>query len=271
MLGKLIKHEFKIINRAFIPLNLVVLVVGLLGAAMGAFFMVDIFANDVGPMGALLAVMMVVIFFLVLPAVMILPLVIATVRFWKSFLSSEGYLMFTLPVTRRNLILSRLIPSTIWLTVTTIVVIISIIIVIASMALTASAGQSGLFFSIPQWQDLWQTPGVVMGNPTLLLIAQIVSLILSSAAGILSFYVAMSIAQLSNSARVIIAIVVWIGLFIAYLIGAVVVSLIWEIFFPAFAANMLITSIMGSIVIFLGCAVMFVITEQILSKRLNLQ
>ena len=270
MLGKLLKHEFKIISRAFIPLNLVVLVVGLLGAAMGAFFMADLLVNDVGPMGALLAVMMAVIFFLVLPAVMILPLVIAAVRFWKSFLSSEGYLMFTLPVTRRNLILSRLIPSTIWLAVTTIVVIISIIIVVASMTLTAAA-QSDFFFGMPQWQDLWHTPGIVMGDPILLLIAQIVSLVLSSAAGILSFYVAMSIAQLSNSARVIIAIVVWIGLFIAYLIGAVVVSLIWEIFFPAFAANMLITSIMGSVVIFTGCVAMFVVTEQILSKRLNLQ
>ena len=272
MLAKLVKHEFKVLGRTFIPLCLAVFALGLLGAVVGNIFIIDI--TNPSPITGLLVFITGFLFLFIVPAGMFLPFVISAVRFWQGFLSSEGYLMFTLPMTRRNLILSKLIPATLWIAITAAVASVSAVIVAISMTLVTVTQFSDLFYLVPQIPNYLDLPYIVgseLVNPILLFCAQSISLIVAAAGGILSSYLAMAIAQLSNSARVFIAIGAWLGLLFAYFIGAVMVSIFWEALLPSLAANALITLIMSSIGTFAACVVMFVVTEQILSKRLNLQ
>ena len=268
MLSKLLAHEFKVLSRAFIPLNLVIFVLGLLGAAIGSIFAVDLF--DPTPITGLLITLTLFFVFFIVPAGTLLPFIISAVRFWQSFLSSEGYLMFTLPMTRRDLMLSKLIPATLWIAITTVVAIVSVMIVTMAVTLVTMNHFADLYYLL----DPGYTHSPTGWDDSIFMLPfQIVSLILLAAGGILSCYLSIAVAQLINSniGRIFVAIGLWFGLLTAVLIGSTMISLLWVVLFPTLADNIFVTSLMYNIGLFAACALMFVVTEQILSKRLNLQ
>jgi hypothetical protein len=59
-------------------------------------------------------------------ALFILTFVFLFVRYNSNLYSNEGYLMFTLPTKGRNLLLSKLITSFIWITIATVIAFVSI-------------------------------------------------------------------------------------------------------------------------------------------------
>lgn len=116
MLGKLIGHEFKITARYFIPMYICLGVVTLL-LKLSWFFTVD---NDVIFMGSadsflnLVNVLLITVYVIVIIAIFLLTYFIILRRFYTNMFSDEGYLMFTLPVTTKQLINSKLIVAFIW-------------------------------------------------------------------------------------------------------------------------------------------------------------
>lgn len=116
MLGKLIGHEFKLTARYFIPMYICLGVVTLL-LKLSWFFTID---NDVIFMGStdtflnLVNVILITIYIIVLVAIFLLTDFIILRRFYTNMFSDEGYLMFTLPVTTKQLINSKLIVAFIW-------------------------------------------------------------------------------------------------------------------------------------------------------------
>ena len=271
MLGKLIKHEFRAINRIFIPVNVALLALGLLGGILGVLLVGDL--ANAGPATSLVIVMMWFLFIMAMLAGGFIPVVVTILRFWKNLLGSEGYLMFTLPVTRRDLIFSKLIPATTWFVLTILSIIIAGLLVIGGVLLGGAT-----YFQFIELRFLFEEitrqfywADIEIGNAVLFTILSIISLVFSIASSLLILYASMAIAQLSNQARIIIAIAAWVGLnfatTIAYFIGAIFGSLV----FPVLATNMLASTAVGIIWYLLLCVVFFIITEQILSKRLNLQ
>jgi hypothetical protein len=119
MLGKLIKYEWKATARSFIPIYIAILLIALLNRGahlieVAALFNVSMFVM-VGMFIALVAITIIVII----------------QRFHKNLFTDEGYLMFTLPVKATSIILSKLLISLFWGTLSIIVAIGAIFILAA--------------------------------------------------------------------------------------------------------------------------------------------
>lgn len=103
MLGKLIKYDLKALAKILAPLWGVLLVMGLI-------FGISIRSNLEG-IGNTMTVFSLVVIVAVIVAIFVMNVIVVIQRFWKGLLQEEGYLMFTLPVTTRSLILSKVISA----------------------------------------------------------------------------------------------------------------------------------------------------------------
>lgn len=102
MLGKLLKYELKATSRVFIPLYIAILVVSIVN---GLSLNLEIF-NIQGLATIILMCLFISLF--------VITIVVTIQRFNKNLLKDEGYLMFTLPVSSKSLVLSKYLTSLIW-------------------------------------------------------------------------------------------------------------------------------------------------------------
>lgn len=109
MLGKLIKYEFKATGRIFLPLYGAILIVALLNKFLGRSTQ-GVF-EELNKLGDFTVIALVTLFI----ALGVVTIVATIQRFQKNLLSDEGYLMFTLPVKTRSLILSKMIAAIVWI------------------------------------------------------------------------------------------------------------------------------------------------------------
>lgn len=110
MLRKLIRYEFKATGRVMWPIfcGMVLLTLMARYAAIPLLEHSDFFLFNA------LAVLVLIAFFVGLLLLGFIPLLISVGHFKKNVLSSEGYLTMTLPVTRNQLLLSKLIVNVVW-------------------------------------------------------------------------------------------------------------------------------------------------------------
>ena len=117
MLGKLLKYELKATSRVFIPLYIAILVVSIVN---GLSLNLEIF-NIQGLATIILMCLFISLF--------VITIVVTIQRFNKNLLKDEGYLMFTLPVSSKHLVLSKYLTSLIWTFLSFIVAFLSFTII----------------------------------------------------------------------------------------------------------------------------------------------
>ena len=109
MLGKLIKHEFKAVNRLMIPLHLALIVITVIGrfyiqltlSARNEYF----YSEAANVWYGVLDMTLVLFYIIALVAISIITSVYLTIiRFRKNLFTDEGYLMHTLPSIASQLI-----------------------------------------------------------------------------------------------------------------------------------------------------------------------
>ncbi len=174
MLPKLLRYEFRATARLYLPLYLVVLVFGLLGrfSIHGVPWEVVSGSNKVGLWAsvrpaaegfwgevlAALTSLVIVAYVLGVLGAFVVHFIITIQRFWKNLMGDEGYLMFTLPVSSRQLLWSKAIPAFVWRIGTVITVAVSVLLLCWTPAATQSllrvfreyASPEGLFL-MEQW------------------------------------------------------------------------------------------------------------------------
>lgn len=125
MLKKLLRYDFKAVLKYWwiAALSSVVL-------SLGGGWCISVFANEKALPEALYVVagLLMVIVVLGLVAFAILSTILVFSRFYKNFFTDEGYLTFTLPVKRSQLLNSKLIVSTTTTILTSLVIIIDVIV-----------------------------------------------------------------------------------------------------------------------------------------------
>lgn len=122
MLGKLMKYEIKSCGRIFFPFYIMVLVFSMIAAL---FINFDNYEHD---FSMVYIIGMLVVFALFVSAI-VLTILLIVQRFSKSLLEEEGYLMFTLPVSEKTLVLSKFLTSLLFIILTSIVSIVCISLV----------------------------------------------------------------------------------------------------------------------------------------------
>lgn len=285
MLKKLCKYEFRSIGRTLIPIYIAVIAVSIITSfTMGINIeynrnynnILDGGVNLVYQLQGIFTVVMSLAYFAVMVALFVLTFVIILQRFYKGLLCDEGYLMFTLPVKPWQLITSKGITAFVMCILSCIVSCISIFIMMIG-ALPQPFKFLAQFFSLENLSMFFTRLNEVVPMWGIYLFEFIILVIVSSLASLYQIYASMAIGHLSKKNRILMSVV-------AYIVISMILSFIGGIFgvFSAFTMQnliyinagevflhaLLIFSIIISIIEFV---VFFVITERILSKKLNLE
>lgn len=256
MLGKLIKYEYKATSRTFIPIYIALLLVAIINRI---FRMGDIAAASV-----ISTIVLVGLFI----ALGVLTIIVIVQRFNRNLLGDEGYLMFTLPVSSVQLIVSKLVISIVWTITSSIVAFVTFLILL---------GEASLFNEIfTNWNEIWVEFTIAMqeqmhvSSPIWFIVMILAMLLLSYISFIFQIYLSLAAAQLPvfNKHRGVVG-------FVAFFIINVILSICSQIVklimpeqvgntFGSAAAVMIITALIVCIILFVGI-------KWILDKHLNLE
>ena len=152
MLRKLFKYDFKGMGRLIVPFTLLAIAVALVGCA-AMFGTKNISGAGLGSMTefALSAILTIIVITSVVAVIAysVLCFVAIFARFYKNFFSDEGYLTFTLPVTTRQLLLSKLFASVLWW-----IAAVIITVVLAVLMISAGTAPEGAFLNVNIFKDI---------------------------------------------------------------------------------------------------------------------
>ena len=188
MLGKLIKQELRATSRVMLPLIAAVLVLAILSGISVVLLDRE---QDMGFM-TVVFVLILIAFVVCVFAVCVAALVVMIERFYKNLLGSEGYLMFTLPVSVDALVWAKLIVSFIWFAVTAVAVLLAMMLMVVVSANFAFTGEDAAIVRSAV-HEMFARIGA--GNVIGVTLETLAALFITSVTTCLHFYFAMAIGQ----------------------------------------------------------------------------
>jgi hypothetical protein len=266
MLSKLLKHEYRATARIMLPIY--VLVVG--AALLFNVFMrlADRYDNVALE---IFRVTSISIFAITLIGSFVVTAGLMVFRFYKNYMTDEGYLMFTLPVSVPQLIWSKLIVAMTWTVVT-----------VLAAALGVFLGCLGLFDWNEVLSDLSMFYSQILGElPASYLPLMAVNMFVSSVSFFLLVYAAISLGHGFANRKILLSVV----FFFAFNAGVRPISSIISIFIAVFSEDLFFgdvtdvipssyllgTQLLGIGLNLVFAVVFYIVTRLLLKKRLNLQ
>mgnify|MGYP001789740215 FL=1 len=243
MFWNLVRYEFKNVNKWYLALY---------GAVLALSALIGVQASSLKSIDTPDQQMIMLVFLALVFGGLIITLSISTLiliirRFKGSVYDRQGYLTLTLPVSEHQIILSKLLGAFIWSLASSLVFILSIYII---LVLTGAN-----FLDIFSLEYLFK---FYMDSFWL----SVISFILSTVAGILCIYLAISIGQLFNEYRTALAVLAYIV--IQTILGFVGLNLRIDIDYNWMISFEIVKDIILSLAFYLG-------TYYILKNKVNLQ
>ena len=262
MLGKLMKYEFRATGRIFLPMMLALVVIS---GVSRLFRLVNL--NTPGIIGTIVSIIMIV-------GIFVIVLILTIQRFNKNLLSSEGYLMMTLPVKTDSIIFSKLLVSAVWSIATFIVVCLSIFIMVISKDVMND------IIDMIRWalERLLDSPFQV----GILIFEILIMIALSLLSQALLIYASLSLSMLVNKHRGLFSFAAYIGIttvlqILVSVIVTIVVALNLHRAIERLFSNLSVFSISQVIIVavIIGTLILgsiyYILTRAMLKNRLNLQ
>lgn len=207
MLGKLFRYECKATGRILMPIFGAVVLMGLVSAMLFKFMPQSQWEENI-PMTVLTVVSMFLFFCLILVA-LVCSFIFSIIRFRKSLLGSEGYLMNTLPVSVWENIGAKLLTAVLYQIIAMIV-----------------AGGSGVLFLLTGSgvgiQEIIRDINILVvyvvnnmpGEGWLIMLEILFLLFFSLVETNLMIYAAMSVGHSVNSHKILVSVGVYVGFYI---------------------------------------------------------
>ena len=242
MFWNLVRYEFKNVNKWYLALY---------GAVLALSALIGVQASSLKSIDTPDQQMIMLVFLALVFGGLIITLSISTLiliirRFKGSVYDRQGYLTLTLPVSEHQIILSKLLGAFIWSLASSLVFILSIYII---LVLTGAN-----FLNIFSLEYLFK---FYMDSFWL----SVISFILSTVAGILCIYLAISIGQLFNEYRTALAV-------LAYIVIHIVLGFV-DMFSPSLNYSMMMfAEIFKNLIL---SAAFYLGTYYILKNKVNLQ
>jgi len=243
MFWNLVRYEFKNVNKWYLALY---------GAVLALSALIGVQASSLKSIDTPDQQMIMLVFLALVFGGLIITLSISTLiliirRFKGSVYDRQGYLTLTLPVSEHQIILSKLLGAFIWSLASSLVFILSIYII---LVLTGAN-----FLDIFSLEYLFK---FYMDSFWL----SVISFVLSTVAGILCIYLAISIGQLFNEYRTALAVLAYIV--IQTILGFVGLNLRIDIDYNWMISFEIVKDLILSAAFYLG-------TYYILKNKVNLQ
>lgn len=277
MLKKLLRYDLKSVFKYWW-----IAAVASLGLSVAGGFCLSVATaeRDVPPLIAVLMVLTLIFSIIGIVAFSIISYILVYVRFYKNFFTDEGYLTFTLPVKRSQLLNSKLIASVLTMFCTAIVIFADIFIMLA-----IGSGES---FYNELLKPMSQSFSALLNNFTvadtvylwLAIIIILLLLLLSSVFSTLFLFACITFAAIiTKKAKVITAIgiyyvangVISSFLQILYIFGIAAISE-WVSALPQNMHDPMITIILFGVVVALSllCLLLYTLEYFMLDRKLNL-
>ncbi len=275
MMKKLLKYDLKSLSRVFLPVWILVPVMAIF-LGMGLNEAVKDSGTYIAYDFNILLVLSGIVFVAVMMAMLVMTILFVIQRFWNGLLKDEGYLMFTLPVTTRELIISKAIAAE-------IVSVISIVAGIAALVILSGMSLSPVDVLSVRFWFLWQ-------NNTLLTNAQIAVTVTLSILGVMcgllqtiyKVYAAMALGQFMEAHRVMGSVIAYIGISIvnssvmaavadAFNMVMKMLGIQWDLVYMTGFRGQIISLAIMSVVSLIWVVVYHIVTEYVLEKKLNLE
>ncbi len=280
MLKKLFKYEWKYFWKIPTAINLFLIIITVIGviSLTSPFWSLDIAGMDI------MLGLSIFFYILAIAAGSIAVTACIAIRYYKNVYTDEGYLTNTLPVTARQIILSKLSIGMLWSLITSAVVLISVFSLVYTAIL--SYQEMDIIYEIVQ-----EFPGFLKAfkeengiSFLLFLLIGLIQLLLSTAFSIIKMYTAIALGQLFSRHKVAGAFLWYIG---EYVVFEIITSFIRNFRVPSFSSGLfsiyisagfygsfsdfLLPSMLSSILFILifGGGLYF-LTEHMLKNRLNL-
>lgn len=273
MFGKLIGFEFRSSIRM-----LAIVWAGLLASSIlfGLSLRIASSSDSFSLFSGIITTVSTVLFMALFITMIVITVMIIVQRFYKGLLGEEGYLMHTLPVKEWQLIASKGICATVYIVAGCLVGILAILIVTAVTAGTTE------FISFSDIRFVFSE----YPSTALVTLESIVILILAAVAFVYQVYTSLAVGQLVNKHRILLAVGAFIGInVIKSVIESITVLTLgnsdafgrkMEILFSSDTPDALLIGGQPYIlfiiaVIIIQIAVFHIVTERLLSLKLNLQ
>ena len=206
MLRKLMKHEFRATLRLMIPLFLVTLALALGARVMAALSWNA--AHGIGwNMPNYITMMIYMGATLSLVVVPVMTVVVMILRFRSNLMADEGYVMFTLPVSRHQLVWSKLLVSLVWLVGAVLVDLLSMCIM---------AMEEGV---LKAFADFFEAVGEAFrmypGDAALLTVECLVGVVIAAFVFCLRFYAPLAIGHSFARRKMLLSVVFYFVISIA--------------------------------------------------------
>ena len=221
MLRKLIKYEWKgFYKMGLILLGVVVFatLLGFLASRSPLWSDVRVYDSFAAGLATTISVFSIILYIILLAGTVYAMLIYTAVRFYRTMYTDEGYLLHTLPVTKHQILISKLLVSSIWLLITYIVMFASVFSFIMFIMEAVSPGSVGQMMAyLPGlFDELWRELGYMSGKDRVelayMITSMFLSLLVSIPAGIITIFGAISLGQLFSKHRVLMAILCYVGI-----------------------------------------------------------
>lgn len=284
MLRKLLKYEFKYTYKVILLLLGGVALATLIGfiSLQSPFWdnlsgrnrYADNFAVDLLSMMSFFSI---TFYIIMLVGVVYAALIYLVVRFYRTMYTDEGYLLHTLPVTKHQILISKIFVSSVWMYLIYLAMYASLAFFILSMINVFTS--DSVWLSMPSYFGEFQE---FMGEFTHLfgggwLVSYLVLAVMGVPAAVITFFGAVSMGQLFAKHRVLMAIVSYIAIMIASSVlrslfqgGLALTSATFIQTGADFGHYMMVTAnsqMIASLLIAVGC---YIASYYITSRNLNL-
>jgi hypothetical protein len=271
MLGKLLKYDLRSMLKSFL-----LIWGGVLAISLVNHFTLNADGRLTGMLGTVSVLIPILLYAAVIISMIVLTLIFIIQRFYNGLLRDEGYLMFTLPVRPWQLVTSKGLSAVI---ITLLSVLVGAVSVLLLMPWATARDFLRSFFSLYGGNYYFTT-----GQMVLLSFEGLLLVLVSAAKSIYQIYAAIALGHLFRRHRVGMA-------FVMYLVISTVLAILGTLGLNAVFSNsiairdtlvplfngMSVTALTQSGIWFLiaisavQLIVFHIITERVLSKRLNLE
>ena len=281
MLGKLMKYELRATSRTMLPLLLLTLLLSVFTRMTSA-----VVQSGHSKFITVINTLLILAFFLALIGTAVFSVVLMVVRFRNNLMTDEGYLMFTLPVNRHQLIWAKLLSALIYTAASAVAVTLSILLVLLPIA---------------DWSGFWGDLGELLSSITeslhfgvpgpLLLLWIAVLAILTVFSGFLMVYAAIALGHSFSNHKILLSVVFFIAFSLAMQAAGLTFfstqhadsiaiedlrkAIVETVIESGGSADLLLDGtrflVIDSIETLVTCGVFYTLTWYNLQKRLNLQ
>ncbi len=269
MVKKLFKHEIVAYLRLFVPLEIILLGVALLGRIV-QFFEADTTAYSIVNVSSIIAYVVAIL------ACVFISFIFSIVRFYRNMFTGEGYLTMTLPITTNQHLLVKVLTAALFQIINVVTMFLSLCLITAGDVMVEMFRAMGYLLA--------RFAAEIGGHFYIYIAEGILLLLVALLTGFLLYYTCIAVGQLFNKNRILAAVGVYFAYYTATQILGTILVVLFSVLYDYLPIHAMVRFaeqnphatihiVLCGLLLFYAVlgVVYFLITRYIVNRRLNLE